>query len=600
MMRFLPFLLVIWCASFAVVRAEAPAPQADAKTTAEARRFAGMYFAPMDGDMFWRLYDPQGTGRIIEFKRRAKDLVFNAPNGWVAEKNGARMTVTADAPDAKTPRTVYRFENGLPRQLTYNGKTFGVALDESDRSAAIRGPLPQLWNEDRSKETAEAVYDIWRKGRWRFRAGFLNPNCGAVLMASLALLCLWPALFLRRRGLRLAGAAGTLVFGVLLFLTYSRGGMLGFAVGATMQVFCLLFAKGGRWRKASVLSVLVLVVVVALLAALSSWGGLRRGHDRRDDVWQAVPRMMADAPGGWGETTPGRAFIDWYQPLNERYVTWTLISDHLTRMTALGWTGRGLWVFGWLGALTLLIAFALRTGGNALPASQWAALAVPAVFNPVLLKWTLWVVPVASCVLFFRARPWRAWKFYAALLAIPAVLAGLVVVVLAGVGGGMPRTAGDPSVRVDGNRVLVNGENPTRWFVDDEETCGWVRAAKEVRVFYRAVPSAPALGFVRSLDDLPPKMHRLTLAGRFGRLYLEAWKKGTAPRATELVFLSPQFAPGEVPADLQKASQVMMIVGEFAARYKEVYGEGPFPEWVGVSPGAEQYIPGWVGVCAGR
>ena len=39
--------------------------------------------------------------------------------------------------------------------------------------------------------------------------------------------------------------------------------------------------------------------------------------------------------------------------------------------------------------------------------------------------------------------------------------------------------------------------------------------------------------------------------------------------------------------------RVGVLLGEFAARYVDVYGEGPHPKWVTVVKGAELYIPDW-------
>ena len=170
----------------------------------------------------------------------------------------------------------------------------------------------------------------------------------------------------------------------------------------------------------------------------------------------------------------------------------------------------------------------------------------------------------------------------------------LVVVLFLFCGGRWQDRGKGPSIAVDGNRVLVNGSKPKVWVVDDEESLGWVLAAKDVRAFYNAAPEAKAIGFVRDLADLPRNMKRLVLAGKTCRKYLDAWNGGRAPRADELLFLSPGLAPSAIPYRLRANSRVLMVAGEFALRYRDVYGNGPRPNWVGVVPGAEVYLPGWV------
>ena len=48
-----------------------------------------------------------------------------------------------------------------------------------------------------------------------------------------------------------------------------------------------------------------------------------------------------------------------------------------------------------------------------------------------------------------------------------------------------------------------------------------------------------------------------------------------------------------VPVFSRFQAGVGVLLGEFAARYVDVYGEGPHPKWVTMVKGAELYIPGW-------
>ena len=73
-----------------------------------------------------------------------------------------------------------------------------------------------------------------------------------------------------------------------------------------------------------------------------------------------------------------------------------------------------------------------------------------------------------------------------------------------------------------------------------------------------------------------------------------------APSARELAFVSPPFAPKDVPQALVNRSGVGMLLGEFAARYVDVYGEGPHPNWVTLVKGAELYISDWTDYVIGR
>ncbi len=61
----------------------------------------------------------------------------------------------------------------------------------------------------------------------------------------------------------------------------------------------------------------------------------------------------------------------------------------------------------------------------------------------------------------------------------------------------------------------------------------------------------------------------------------------------DVVFISPPFPPQAIPPPLLQSCRVRVIVGEFACWYSNDY-DNP-PRWVTVVPGAERYIPCWLG-----
>ena len=331
------------------------------------------------------------------------------------------------------------------------------------------------------------------------------------------------------------------------------------------------------------------------LVGRASWTLKDAGNDLRTEVWSRAPRMIADAPGGWTSVLPsGRAYINWYQPLEKNDVTYTLISGHLTFLSDHGWFGRFVWLFFWIWLLTVLFRFA-RRGGSPLPLGVWSMFAVADCFNPIHPVTSLWLFPVATLFLWLRTRPWRGWRGACVPLLVAAGLSVAVLVSLYFVGTAAPKGNG-PSVRVDGSCVLVNGNRPTRWVVDDGSTLCWNLTGKDVRSFYARVPQAAALGFARRVEDVPKSVDVLVVAGSRCHDYLELRRKGRAPSARKLVFLSPLFGPSAVPAALAARGGFLMVLGEFASRYSDVYGKPPFPDWVGIVDGAELYIPGWVGL----
>ena len=120
---------------------------------------------------------------------------------------------------------------------------------------------------------------------------------------------------------------------------------------------------------------------------------------------------------------------------------------------------------------------------------------------------------------------------------------------------------------------------------------------KEIRYFYSAHPGAKPLGHVQRLSDLPPRVRRLAVAGNLCREYVKLWNEGKAPKVAELIFLSPAMPLQAIPESLRRSCKFAMVVGEFAARYEDVYGHlGASDRGVLVTEGAEAYLPGWVGL----
>lgn len=549
-----------------------------------AERFARMYVAPMDGGGFWRMYEP-GTG-MVEFRAVSGGRELRGAADWRGSRDGDVVTVVSPVEGAGA--VSYTFRKGRPETFTVDGTKFGVQVEDGE--VTYPGPVPAIWDEDASQE------DDPLAGKWggRFTLFYRNPNHFGCLVASLALAALASLLFASR--LKVVSGIALVVLAVSLFLSGARGAMLGFGAGAAFIVVSWLFRRGVP--KVKVLA--GCAVAIGLVAAAMVLSGLADswlnfpGNSLRIELWKTAPRMMFDAPGGWGAfTRAGDAYMDWYQPLSSPDLLWTLVSAHLTTLVSIGWVWRIVWCFAWFAVLAILARTGLR-GGNPLPCAVWAAFFVAALFNPVLTVWSLWVPAIAVLVWWGMAeKPWKTPKSHVWPAAGAAVAALAVVAVFYAAGASAQNDASVP-VRLVGSRVVVNGDDADAWILDDGRTLGWQRAPREIRFFCESVSGEPSIGYARGLEALPRSMRRLVVAGDMCRAYIDAWMANTAPSAREIVFISPGFAPAFVPDGLRRQSKVFIVVGEFAARYSDVYGEGELPDWVGVSPGAEVYIPGWV------
>ena len=558
----------------------------------EAARFSQMYFAPMDGANFFRLYVPD-TG-MVEFRKNWQTGGLDGAGGWSAAVSGEDVTIREPGSQA-----AYTFRKGRPSSMVASdGRR--IRLD-FDREPVVLGDIPPLW--EGAREEAQAVASQKWRYTGRLTLFYVNPNHAAMLLAELALLGIFAFLFCKRWFVIVGGIPVFAASAYFLLKTDGRGGFMALAAGAALLVVLGLFRRGCRIRSALVFA-LVAAAAVAFFAG-SGLGG-RFSAKSLDDIsanvrfekWRCVPRMMVESPfgwpSGWGQTPAGRAYSDWYQPLSSGAVTPTLDSDHLTYMTGFGWLGRFAWAFMWLAALLSLFRFSAG-GGSPLALAQLSALGIAAMFNPLLHVWSLWIVPLLSLWPFAASRPWRAVRRYVVPVVIAAVAAIAICVAFWLAGRDASRRA-VPSISTDGKRVFVGSSKPDVWIADDRYTVGWLFAPKEIRHFYSAYPGAKPLGYVQRLSDVPPRVRRLAVAGGLCREYIKLWKAGDAPKASELIFLSPGMSLDAVPLRLRRSCKFAMVVGEFAARYATVYGQLETADEAILTEGAETYLPGWVGL----
>lgn len=586
-MRRLSLLLVFSLSSFFLFAADGP-------TETE---LAGIsYFAPIC-PFYYRMMCPDG--QLREFKQTGKRS-FHAPSGWTAKSTGERIVV----------------EDPVSRRYTFKDGRLAVYEDDKGRHVlsypvepCYGGKPPSLWGLDPEEVDAKSMkrqlerkMDIWRTAK-RFRMGFHSPNAAGGLLACLALAGI--SLFLGVGRIRMAlGALVAVPALVGLVLTGSRGGLVAFAAG-----FAVLLALSFLHRAVHPVGrrILVLLACLAVTAgAVLLWrgtghltrslaggaAGRGEGSDRITIVSSAL-RMMADAPGGWGVRNAGPAYSNWYQPMGGNTWQMTLVSDQLTRLVGYGWWGRGLWIFGWLAVLSLLWTFARRgfaTGGVAVV----LALAVASSFNMMLSETALWILPLlyGGWFVFRMVRgEFRAARAYAGSLVV-AVAASIVALgTLFAVC--MCASPSEPRIRYAGGVVSIGAGRPEVCIVDDGETLGGIYAQNLLRRHYIGHPRAPAAAYCRNLASVPAGCRRLVLAGRQAKNYLALLERRMAPSAREVVFVSPPFASKDVPRALFARSSVGILLGEFAARYVDVYGEGPHPDWVTLVKGAELYIPNW-------
>ena len=560
-----------------------------------------VYFAPASA-LTYRLWQSDGVFREFELTQRNPGE-FEGALGWHGTVDGDRATVFSGQ-DAAEPFRL-DFERGRLR----HAKRGDRAVDFAVSPLPLRPePIGILWPQPCSREEVEKVTDIW-KTAGRFRLFYNNPNRTGLLFAELGLLAL-ALVFVRRQELKVCGLLLAGLFFLLTVQTGSRGGVAAFVTGVLLLALFRLHLRrclSGGGRRFFIVSAVVTLVAGGFIFASGPRRvthkllSVRDGSNRvRLRVLREFPRMVADAPGGWGwyagglATGPGKAYSDWYQPQKRLDVMATLVSDHLTQLARFGRFGRLVYAFGWL-SLVLLLAVAACRKASPLPLALWAAFLIATGCNRVMGAVTLWIVPV-GVTLALAPSLGRALGVRRSLCVLSAAMA-LSVLLLAGIVGIGRGSRGRLAIRTEANRIYVKDtKKPRCWVVDDGCVLGGGLAANEIRDYYRRHRKASGIGYVRDVFDLPLDAGRLVLAGRAGWDFLMGLNDGRFPEDFQMpksiVFLSPPFPPQAVPELLLKNVKVRLVIGEFAAAFFGEYRNPP--PWVKVVPGAELYVPNWM------
>ncbi len=548
------------------------------------------YFIAIDPIHFC-MRQPDGATRIFQ-RDIAEPHVLLGDSPWVGEIDGDRVLIMTDPKSAAT-RVGFLFVKGRLQRMLHGDRDIEVRGKSGEIDAR---PMGTYWPDVSSDAVAAANERYGIHWRDRFKLWYRNPNAAGMLLAELALLSL-ALMTLRRAGMRPLGAAAFLMCAFGVACTESRSAMLGLLFGLA----CMLAVHARQVvsrRNAAIAAVLCVVF------ALAVWMGgfadrfttklLAEGQSSvsRLPIWAEVPRMIAAAPFGWGIGQSGLAYMNWFQPLDRGHAVLGLISTHLTWLAELGWPMRIAYMFAWFSGL-LLLAFSGFRRKNALPLAVWGAFFVASCFNTIGTEISLWIIPVALLSVPVAERCWRYRKSFLGALAAGAVITAALSVALTCLG-----SRSDFTIRREGRGVVINGDHASTWVVDD----GYVLSGgyygllgKGIREWFLRHRSAPALGVVQRLEDVPASATRVVVVGRAGVSLLEKradFLKGHG-NVTKVIFLSPPFG-FEACADLACGNvEVGFVTGEFANR---VYDGGAksCPEWVDVVPGCALYVPNWL------
>lgn len=267
--------------------------------------------------------------------------------------------------------------------------------------------------------------------------GLGNPNKTAVLIACLMMVS-W--IFADRRFRAWGFWVGLVLnagLGVCLIHTYSRGGLVAVSGGLIVWWWLRGPAPLKEWIGLGI--VVVFLAIYANLGFVEAGSRFVQGTGGEPDrsvtnrlvVWSAAPRMMIDAPSGWGVGNSGEAYTQFYQDRGSRFGYRTLVNSHLTRLVEFGWLGRFAYLIGWIVVLVFTWP-ARRSPAQAVPLACWIAFGIGGVFSTVDESLLLWLIPAVTLVgvVIFRHSPggagWPGWRrqLLGSLGAGGAILAG--------------------------------------------------------------------------------------------------------------------------------------------------------------------------------
>lgn len=423
--------------------------------------------------------------------------------------------------------------------------------------------------------------EIFFNGVWRMDWGLGNPNKTAALIAIL-MVAAWGLAYVRRWGFWIALVLFT-GLGVCLVHTFSRGGVVAAFMG--LVPLMVVLPRPWPWRRviAVVVSILVILGASIYLQAHKRYGQGVAEEDRsisnRFEIWKSTPAMMVDAPGGWGIGQSGKAYMNWYQPLDKNEEYRTLVNSHLTWLVEFGWLGRFLYLSAWF--TVFLICFPSRHAPwLAVPLGIWMAFFIGALFSSVAESVWLWGIPslALAWVLVWRFRN-SAWFGSRSLLLPPcAALVCLLLAVASGQGSLIHK-------KVD--VVFVGEFPPDFWVVLNKKVLG----DNPGRSLRAALPDLKGMSFAlaENVRSIPSnQIESVVLAGEIS----PDDREETLNRlrgVKSVTLVNPSFFPQEfvIPDELT----LHVLVGEYSqslaastwteqAPTRKLAGVGDFvPDW---------------------
>jgi len=429
------------------------------------------------------------------------------------------------------------------------------------------------------------MQDYYYNGIWRMDWGLGNPNKTAALVAML-MVAVWSFAYIRRWLFWLSLVLFT-GLGISLIHTFSRGGVVAFLFGLTPLIYFAL----RPWPKCKIIGCIVSIgLILGVSIYLDATGRYEEGLTTEDRsitnrlaIWRVAPKMMIDAPYGWGIGNSGKSYMEWYQPLDHIEQYRTLVNSHLTWLVEFNWPSRFLYISSWI-----IIFFICWPNEGVRPLSIalgiWIAFAVGAAFSSVAESPWLWILPLislsAALVIRFQCKLWPDLKMWGLLF----VGAGVSMFVLVALG----TTSSGMDIHAVNGCTILGAKKPTVWILIDDKIMGQ-NYGHILRQYLSSSGSTYSIGIADSDAALP------TLTGKTvvlaGSIYDMEKLRQILPAAQRIILLNPTFFPQQVGLEKQESRNILVVYGEFTqspsvnrwascSNIKRIVGVGDFlPQW---------------------
>jgi hypothetical protein len=430
--------------------------------------------------------------------------------------------------------------------------------------------------------------DLYFQGIWRMDWGLGNPNKTAALIAIL-MVAVWVLAYLRRWMFWVVMPVFA-ALGICLIHTFSRGGVIAASCG--LAVVLWRCPRPWPWRRifAVLAAVWVIIGASVYLEATKRFGQGVVHEDRsitnRIELWKAAPRMIMDAPAGWGLGKAGETYIQWYQPLDRGETYRTLVNSHLTWLVEFSWPWRILYLLGWNAMLVLCWPTA-KARWTIVPFGVWLTFAIGAFFSSVAESPWLWVVPGLATLAVLGTSAWKGWppirRWLYPPLATAAVILLLAIVAV--------RTVEMP-IRCETEFVKIGAGVPTVRVLPFSPVFGNY-PGRALRGYWLTSPE-PRKTMAVSRDSIRPLSGGekiLLTGGALSTASLSAVRSQFRD-CERVILLNPAFFPEEMGLATKDTARLRVVFGEFsgssaASAWDALLGSAPRSEGVG------DYLPEW-------